>query len=185
MKNSGKLSMSLQELKIDNIKRQKRGVHFILASIFIWIIITCIHASSLSIMQKNLITFFCSTLLIPLAFLLSKILKIDFRNKENPLSRLGFLISLNQMLYILIAMWIYSALPEKMLMVYAIIFGAHLLPYGWLYQSKVYYIFSILIPITVLSLGIFTPAFFIAVFMLIIEVIFCILLIIENKQLND
>ena len=26
-------------------------------------------------------------------------------------------------------------------MVYTMIFGAHLLPYGWLYQSKTYYVF--------------------------------------------
>ena len=57
-------------------------------------------------------------------------MKNDFQNKENPLSGLGLLISLNQMLYILIAMWVYAVMPEKMLMVYAIIFGAHLLPYG-------------------------------------------------------
>ena len=43
------------------------------------------------------------------------------------------------MLYLLIAMWIYAAVPDKMVMVIAIIFGAHLLPFGWLYDSKVYY----------------------------------------------
>ena len=111
-------------------------------------------------------------------------LKIDFQNKENPLSGLGLLISLNQMLYILIAMWVYAVMPEKMLMVYAIIFGAHLLPYGWLYQSKTYYVFSILIPIIVLLLGIYAPTFFVAVFMLITEIIFCSLLILENKKVK-
>ena len=143
-----------------------------------------IHISSLPILSKNLFTFCCSTPLVPLAFLLSKILKIDFQNKENPLSGLGLLISLNQMLYILIAMWVYAVMPEKMLMVYAIIFGAHLLPYGWLYQSKTYYVFSILIPIIVLLLGIYAPTFFVAVFMLITEIIFCSLLILENKKVK-
>ena len=184
MGNRKELVSSLQELREDNIRKQKRGLHFIVASVFIWAAVLGIHISSLPIVSKNLFTFCCSTPLVPLAFLLSKILKIDFQNKENPLSGLGLLISLNQMLYILIAMWVYAVMPEKMLMVYAIIFGAHLLPYGWLYQSKTYYVFSIMIPIIVLLLGVYAPTIFIAVFMLITEIIFCFLLVIENKKVK-
>ena len=73
-------------------------------------------------------------------------------------------------------------MPEKMLMVYAMIFGAHLLPYGWLYQSKSYYLFSVIIPFAVLLLGIYSSSIVIAIFMLVTEVVFCILLIIENKK---
>lgn len=89
--------------------------------------------------------------------------------------------------YILIAMWIYAAVPEKMLMVYAMIFGAHLLPYGWLYQSKTYYVLSVIIPILVLFIGCNYPPVTIAILMLFTEIIFCICLIIENarKKLRD
>lgn len=182
MPNKKELQSALQELRTDNRGKQKMGLHFIMTSVFIWIAVLVIQLSSLPIMAKNLFTFCCPTPLLPLAYLLSKILKIDFQNRENPLSGLGFLVSLNQMLYLLIAMWIYAAVPEKMLMVYAMIFGAHLLPYGWLYQSKSYYFFSLVIPITVLWIGIcFSPAA-IAVFMLIIEIIFCILLSAEYRR---
>ena len=44
--------------------------------------------------------------ILPISFLISKILKIQFQ--------------------------------DKMLMVIAMIFGAHLLPYSWLYNSKTY-----------------------------------------------
>lgn len=88
-------------------------------------------------MTKNLLTFCCSTPLLPLAYLLSKILKIDFQNRENPLSGLGSLVSLNQMLYLLIALWIYAAVPEKMLMVYAMIFGAIFCPMDGYISPKV------------------------------------------------
>ena len=71
-------------------------------------------------------------MLFPLAWGLSKALKIDFEGKGNPLTKAGILFSVNQMLYILIAMWVFSAVPEKMLMVYAMIFGAHLMPFSWL-----------------------------------------------------
>ena len=57
------------------------------------------------------------------------------QSKDNPLTALGILFSVNQMLYLLIAMWVYAAVPEKFVIVLAMIFGAHLLPYGWLYRS--------------------------------------------------
>ncbi|MCS4468908.1 hypothetical protein JTS96_12125 [Clostridium botulinum] len=50
---------------------------------------------------------------MPLAYMISKVIKVDFTNKENPLTNLGVLFSLNQMLYLLIAMWIYQEVPEK------------------------------------------------------------------------
>ncbi|MCX4340447.1 MAG: hypothetical protein OSJ72_12485 [Lachnospiraceae bacterium] len=182
MSNKAKLQSALQELRTDNRHKQKLGLHFILASVFIWVAVLAIQLSSLPILTKNLLTFCCSTPLVPLAYLFSKILKIDFQNRENPLSGLGLLLSLNQMLYLLIAMWVYAAVPEKMLMVYAMIFGAHLLPYGWLYQSKSYYFFSLAIPIAVLLIGICCPPAAIAIFMLIVEIIFCMLLVKENRH---
>ena len=183
MESKEKLISALQELRADNIKKQKKGVHFILASIIIWGAVWGIHMSSLPILTKNLYTFFCSAPLVPLAFLISKLIGVDFQNKGNPLSYLGLLFSLNQMLYILITMWVYAAVPDKMLMVYAMIFGAHLLPYGWLYQSKVYYIFSVVVPITVLLIGLHCPAATIAAVMLAIEIVFALCLIVENKSI--
>ncbi len=60
---------------------------------------------------------------------------------------------MNQVLYLLIVMWVFNVAPEKMIMVYAMVFGAHLLPYSWLYKSKAYQIFAIVIPILSLVLG--------------------------------
>ncbi len=182
MINKEALQSALQELRTDNRRKQKLGLHFIMASVFIWIAVFMIQLSAIPTLTKNLLTFCCSTPLVPMAYLFSKILKIDFQNRENPLSGLGLLLSLNQMLYLLIAMWVYAAVPEKMLMVYAMIFGAHLLPYGWLYQSKSYYFFSLAIPIAVLLIGIYCSPAVIAIFMLITEIIFCILLFAENRQ---
>lgn len=184
MKSKEKFISALQELRIDNIRRQKKGLHFIMASVFVWAAILIVQLSPLPIMMKNLCTFCCSAPLVPLAYFFSRILRIDFQNKGNPLSGLGLLITLNQMLYLLIAMWVYAAVPEKMLMVYTIIFGAHLLPFGWLYQSKSYYVLSIVIPFMILLLGIYCSAIAIAVFMLATEIVFCVLLIVENNKVK-
>jgi len=172
----------VRELRVDNAKKQKRGLHFIITSVFIWLAILLINVTDLPVLTKNMFTFFCSVPLMPISFLVSKIIKVDFQNKENPLTNLGIIFSVNQMLYILIAMWVYSSMPEKMVMVYAMIFGAHLLPYGWLYQSKAYYIFSIMIPIVVLAVGISQPAGVVAAMMLVIEIILCVCLALEVRK---
>lgn len=131
-----------------------------------------------------MLTFCCTAPLLPLAFLMSKLLKIQFQDKSNPLNNLGILFSINQILYLLIAMWIYPTVPEKMLMVIAMIFGAHLLPYSWLYKSKTYMIMSVLIPIASLIVGCNSTRLILALMMLVFEIIFTALLIIENRKYN-
>lgn len=182
MENKEQLFLLVQNLRTQGAKAQKRGLHFILTSVIIWAAILVIHSSALPLQTKNLYTFFCSAPLMPLAYLISKFIKVDFQNKENPLTNLGILFSVNQMLYLLIAMWVFASVPNKMLMVYAMIFGAHLLPYGWLYQSKTYYILAVFISIAALWLGLNYTTTVLAVFMLLVEIIFCVCLIVENKR---
>lgn len=175
--------MHLDQLRLDCALKQKKGLHFILASVVIWFSLIWVHASTLPVLTKNLITFCCTAPLMPLAYFISKVIKVDFQNKSNPLTNLGILFSINQMLYLLIAMWIYSAVPEKMLMVMAMIFGAHLLPYGWLYQSRAYMVLSVAIPVLSLIVGLNYQAYLLAAMMAIIEILFSLLLIAENKKL--
>jgi hypothetical protein len=173
--------MELNELIKDCAQRQKRGLHFIMASVVIWGLILAVQLTDLTMEQKNLFTFCCSAVLFPLAWGLSKVLKIDFEGKGNPLTKAGILFSINQMLYILIAMWVFAAVPEKMLMVYAMIFGAHLMPFSWLYQSKGYLVFSIAIPILALIVGLMYAPFVLAIMMMVIEVVFSVWLYLESK----
>ncbi|EQC1536081.1 DUF7010 family protein [Clostridium botulinum] len=177
--------MNLEELRLDCSIKQKKGLHFILASIIIWCAVWVIHLTSLPIPTKNLFTFCCTAPLMPLAYMISKVIKVDFTNKENPLTNLGVLFSLNQMLYLLIAMWIYQEVPEKMLMVLAMIFGAHLMPYGWLYKSRTYIGMSVFIPIVVLIIGLNFKLHIIAVIMILFEIVFSLLLIVEIKKLTN
>lgn len=175
--------MDLEELRLDCAIKQKKGLHFILASILIWLAVLIVHLTSLPITTKNLLTFCCTTPLLPIAFLISKAIKVDFQNKDNPLNNLGFLFSINQLMYLLIAMWVYSTVPSKMVMVLAMIFGAHLLPYGWLYKSKSYMVLSVIIPILSLIVGCNFEAYILAAIMLVVEILFSISLVIENKKL--
>jgi hypothetical protein len=128
--------------------KTKKGTTLYSCSYYLWSVVTGIHFTSLSILSKNLLTFCFTAPLMPLAYMISRMIKVDFTNKGNPLTNLGLLFSFNQMLYLLIAMWVYQTVPEKMVMIVAMIFGAHLLPYGWLYQSKSYMVMSVIIPIS-------------------------------------
>ena len=175
--------MNLKDLKKDCAQKQKKGIHFIIASVVICIMVLIVQLTDLPILTKNLLTFCCTAPLLPIAFLISKILKMQFQDKSNPLNYLGILFSANQMIYLLIAMWIYPTLPDKMLMVIAMIFGAHLLPYSWLYKSKTYMIMSVLIPIASLIVGCNSTRLILALMMLVFEIIFTALLIIENRKI--
>ncbi len=176
--------MDLQELINDCSKKQKKGLHFILASIIIWSLLLIVQLLEVPILTKNLLTFCCTAPLVPISYLISKIIKVEFSDKSNPLNNLGLLFSINQMLYLIIAMWVYSAVPDKMLMVIAIIFGAHLMPYSWIYKSKSYLVLSVFIPILSLIVGLNFESYILSIIMIIIEIIFSILLVFENKKLK-
>ena len=121
------LAMNLEELRLNCAIKQKRGLHFILASIVIWCAVLIIQLTSLPILTTIL---------------------------------------------------------EKMLMVIAMIFGAHLLPYSWLYKSKSYMVFSIAVPILSLIVGLNFEPYILATLMIVIEILFSACLIIENNKLK-
>lgn len=178
--------MTLDQMRGDLARQTKRGLSFILASILLWIGIFVVWTSPLDhVLTRNLLTFFCTAPLVPLAFLISKLIKAEFSVKDNSLNSLGILFSVNQFLYILIAMWAYQAAPTNMVMILAMIFGAHLLPFAWLYQSRAYLIMSIVIPITMLIMGYNLPeqrVYILAATMIALESVFATWLGIENKK---
>lgn len=176
-------NMNLEELKLDCATKQKKGLHFILASIVIWALVAIVHMTELPILTKNMLTFCATAPLVPLAYFISRLIKVEFSDKKNPLNNLGLLFSLNQMLYLLIAMWVYAAVPDKMVMVIAMIFGAHLLPYAWLYSSKIYGVMSVLVPVTALIVGLNFEPYVLALLMVVFEVVFSLVLAMEVKRL--
>ena len=161
---------------------QKRGLHFIMASVVIWILIAIIHATSLPIETKDLLTFCCACPLMPLAWAFSKVLKVTFSDKGNPLSSLGIILSCAQIPYLLIVMWGMSSVPELMVMLFAMVFGAHLLPFGWFYRSGAYYVMSGVIPVGALLLGLLTSPLVLSLAMIGVEGIFCLLLYLECRK---
>lgn len=181
-KKQWRFAMQSKDLRNELIINQKKGLPFIIASVVIWALISVVCALDLPITQKNILVFCCSMPLMPISWLAGKKLGVDIFSKDNPLSQLGFLFTMNQMLYLLIVMWVFNAVPEKMVMVYAMVFGAHLLPYSWLYKSAGYRAFAIVIPILSLVLGNVYHGFAVALAMCAVEILFVFVLFKEMKK---
>lgn len=173
---------SIDELRIRFTYTQKRGLHFIIPSVIIWATILTLQFIIPDISIRNTAVFCSSAMLLPLSFTASKILGIKFSDKENPLSKPGLLFTMNQMLYLTIVMWVCSAVPEAMVMVYAIVFAAHLFPFGWLYRSKAYSVISVAGTVSALFSGIFGGAAVTALVMTICEIILVLWLMAENRK---
>ena len=175
--------MDLEMLKKENIITQKKGLPFILASVFIWGVILLIQFWDKPLITRNFYLFSSSCLLVPLAFLFSKILKAgSFKKTSNPLGKLGLLCTMNQMLYLLIVMWAFRECPEAMLMLDAIVFAAHLFPFSWLYDSKAYLIFSVTETVGALIIYMLAGNKAAALFMILMQVGLCVALFAELKK---
>lgn len=172
----------LNKMKIEYAVKQKKGLPFIMASFVLWTIMLIAFLTNLDIAAKNMIAMCCSALLMPVGMLFGKIIKVDIFSKENPLSSLSVIAALNQLLYLPIVLWAMYAVPDKMIMTYAIIVGAHFLTYYWIYFSPTYFYASIIIPIVSLVLGIYFNQVIVCLAFVIFDIIICLLLCLEYKQ---
>ena len=131
---------------------------------------------------KNIIAMCCSALLMPVGMLFGKIIKVNIFSKENPLSGLSVVAALNQLLYLPAVLWAMYAVPDKMIMVYAIVVGAHFLPYYWIYFSPTYFYAAIVIPIVSLVLSICASQAIVCLAFVAFDLLIILLLCLENRQ---
>ncbi len=173
----------LNALRKDAARIQMRGLPFMMASVILWTAITVSRIVMTDIHDMNFFTFMVSGFLMPLASLFGKMMKADlYRKTNNPINRLGFMCNINQFLYLPIAMWAFSAHPDSMLLIYAIIFAAHLLPFSWVYDSKIYFYGSVIeaIGVILVAYAFGYPAA--TGFIVIMQTIVCLGLIKDNKK---
>ena len=179
------LSTDYRELKTEAMMLQKKGLPFMLTSVVIWTAITIVRTLPVDIMTKNLYTFYCTSFLMPGAVIFSLITgaKIFFKF-QNPFNKLGLINTMNQMLYLLIVMWAFNQKPEAMLMLFAMVFGAHLLPFAWLYESRTYLVTSIVTTFGSMIISIFAPELYVGLFMIVCQIVMSVLLMIECRKLD-
>lgn len=157
----------LDKLRIELSVKSKNGIDFTLAATLIWIAISFIWSLSFTSYNKSVLVFIAGGPMLPLAFLFSKLLKTNWKIQDNSLQSLGLWLNLSQLLYFPFLIFILLKLPDYFVMSFAIITGGHLFPFAWLYKTKSYAIFSVIMVLGALVLGLSLPAvklFYIPIF---------------------
>ena len=136
---------SLSKLKLEIQLQAKNGIDFILSAGILWLIISFLWTLNYTSYNKSILTFMVGAILLPLAFGLSKILKTNWKVKDNPLQPLGLWLNFAQLIYFPFLIFVLIKYPNYFIMAYAIITGAHLFPYAWFYDEIGYAVSAILI----------------------------------------
>jgi hypothetical protein len=176
--------------KLDELRNQlsvnsKNGIDFTLAAGIIWLAIAFIWTRPFSSYDKAIFVFIAGGPLLPLAFLFSKLLKTNWKIKDNPLQPLGLWLNFAQLFYFPFLIFTMLKIPDYFIMVYAIITGGHFFPYSWFYKTNWYAIFGGIIAIGVLFLGLYLPnekMYFIALYTSISLFILTFFLYLDTKE---
>lgn len=145
--------MELQQLKNELSIQSKNGIPFLLSATIIWIIITIIFSLDLQTTNKNIIMLYATGLMFPLSITIAKFIKADWKSKDHPLGALGFQFNLAQTMYFPLLAWAFVKSPSEMILFFAIITAAHFYPFGWVYNTKAYYIMAPVISVGLMVIG--------------------------------
>lgn len=178
----------LKDLKIEIQLQAKNGIDFIIAAGIVWLAISYIWALEYTTYSRSILTFMVGAILLPLAFGLSKVLKTNWKVKDNPLQPLGLWLNFAQLIYFPFLIFILIKYPDYFIMAYAIITGAHLFPYAWFYDEIGYAITAVLISVgsLIITLNVVTEKmFYVPLYTSIILVVFAIWIRASNRRLRN
>lgn len=176
----------LERLKLEIQLNAKNGIDFIVSAAIVWFGIFIIWTLDYQAYEKSVFTFIFGALLLPLAFGFSKILKTNWKVKNNPLQPLGLWLNFAQLIYFPFLIFILIRYPDYFIMAYAIITGAHLFPYAWFYDEMGYVVSAVLISVGSLIIALNVTAekiYYIPIFTSIVLVLFAIWIYINNQRL--
>jgi hypothetical protein len=176
---------SLDELRVNLSVKSKNGLDFTLSAGIIWIIIAWIWTLNFKSYDKSVFTFIIGALMMPLAFLFSKLFKTTWTNKENPLQPLGLWLNFSQLFYFPFLIFSLIKFPDYFVMVYVIITGGHFFLFAWFYKTNLYAVFAGIISIGAMTLGLILPIkeiYFIPIFMSVSLILLTVLLFFDSKK---
>jgi len=179
----------IDDLRIDLSLKAKNGINFTLSAGFTWLLISWIWALNFNSYNKSILTFIAGALMLPLALLFAKVLKIKMINKENQLHPLGLWLNISQLFYFPFLIFSLIKFPDNFVMIYVIITGAHFFPYSWFYKTNLYAIFAGIIAVGAMLLGLVSEPedlYIIPVFISVLLFLLTVLLYFDfKKKLND
>lgn len=177
--------IELDELRNELSIKAKNGIDFTLAASVIWLAFAFLWTLNFSSYYKSILVFMASVPLFPLALLLSKILKTNWKIPNNPIQPLGLWLNLAQFFYFPFLLFTMVKMPEYFILAFSIITGAHLFPYGWFYKTNWYSIISGIIVVGSLLLGLnlsFEKMYLVALFTSISLFILTLLLYFDSTE---
>lgn len=181
-----KKTVEFEQMRLEIRLKAKKGIDFILAASFIWLGAFAVWKYTLyNSYEKSVLTFILSAVLFPLALLFSKVLKTNWKIKENPLQSLGLWLNISQLIYFPFLLFLLARYPDYFIMGYAIITGAHLFPYAWLYKETGYVLTSIIISAGSLVIALIVhpdKIYYIPLFTALSLLILCVWIFISNKK---
>jgi hypothetical protein len=131
----------------------RNGIDFITAAGIVWMIITFIWTLDMSTYNMSVLTFIAGGVMLPLAFVLSRIYGTTWKIKDNPLQPLGLWLNFAQLFYFPFLVFVLIKMPDYFVMVYVIITGGHFFPYAWFYNTRWYAIVAGITVVGALVLG--------------------------------
>ncbi|WP_055443613.1 DUF7010 family protein [Lacinutrix himadriensis] len=178
-------TLDLKNLKLELAINAKSGIDFIISAAIVWSAIAYIWTLPKEPYSKSILTFYVGVTMLPLALLLSKILKTKWTTKTNPLQPLGMWLNLAQLFYFPFLFFILRENPTYFVMTYVIITGAHFFPYAWFYDEIGYAIFA-----GIISIGAFVVAInvntdemhLVALYMVVCLLLLTVWLMLSNKR---
>lgn len=147
----------LKQLRLELSVKAKNGIDFITAASIIWLGITYIWTLEGNSYNLSVFTFIVGSLMLPLAFAFSKVYKTQWKLEHNPLQPLGLWLNFAQLFYFPILILVLIKFPDYFLMTYAVITGAHFMPYAWFYDEIAYAIAAGIIGLGSLLLALYFP----------------------------
>jgi hypothetical protein len=144
---------TIEHYKLELSVKAKNGINFIVAASIVWALITFIWTLSFKSYDKSVLTFMVGSLLLPLAWVFSKVFRTQWTVENNPLQPLGLWFNFAQLFYFPILVFVLLKSPEYFIFVYVVITGAHFFPYAWFYNAKIYAIMAGIISVGVMFLA--------------------------------
>ena len=148
-------AVDFNALRIELSIKAKNGIDFIISAAIIWAGIGIIWMQNFTDYSKSVLTFIVGALLLPLAALISRIIKTDWKMKNNPLEPLGLWLNFAQLFYFPILVLVLLKWPDFFLVTYMIITGAHFFPYAWYYKTNFFAIMAGIISVGAFMLRIY------------------------------
>lgn len=178
---------NLDQLRIELSVKAKNGLDFIVAASLVWLIISYVWTLNYTAYNKSILTFCVGGIMLPLAFLFSKIFKTNWKMNHNPLSPLGLWLNFAQLFYFPFLFFVLLKATDHFVMVYVIITGAHFFPYSWYYKNKHYAFAAGIISVAAFLLGMYLPTHQVYLIPLLMSVLLIVLAVslhidVKNKQ---